>query len=44
MCTDEEKLDIVNEVKRLFSIINGRSRKRDEDDNDSSSNKRRVSN
>ena len=34
MCTNEERLDIVNEVKRLFSIINDRSRK----------NKRKVSN
>ena len=34
MCTDEEKLEIVNEFKRLFSIINDRSR----------NNKRKVSN
>ena len=34
MYTDEEKLEIVNEVKRLFSIINDRSR----------NNKRKVSN
>ena len=44
MCSDEEKLQIVNEVKILFNIINGRSRKRAEKDNDNSSNKRRVSN
>ena len=44
MCSDEEKLEIVNEVKKLFNITNGQSRKRREEVDDNSSNKRRVSN
>ena len=45
MCSDKDKSQIANEVKRLFGIINDRSLKRNTEDNQvAKSNKRRVSN
>ena len=44
MCTGNDKVEIVNEVEQFFGIISGRSCKGDEKDNDSSNNKRRMSN
>ena len=49
MCSEEDKMEIVSTVKRLFGIINNQSRKRDlnetmEEDILAVGNKRKVSN
>lgn len=49
MCSEEDKMEIVSTVKRLFGIINNRSRKRDlnetmEENKVAVGNKRKVSN